>query len=320
MTKARAVEVEELTKRFGDFTAVNRVSFQIEEGEIFGFLGPNGAGKTTVIRMLCGLLVPTSGKGRVLGYDVASQAESIKLRIGYMAQKFALYDDLTAYENLDFYGNIYGVPRRELAGRIRELLVMADLGGRENERVGTLSGGWKQRLALGCSIVHHPSVLFLDEPTAGVDPASRRQFWEMIYGLAGQGVTVFVTTHYMDEAEHCNRVGMMYDGRLIACDEPDLLKAAMPGTLLEIAAEPVAEALSLLTLQPSVQEVVAHGQLLHATLAGNEAAGAAAALRTALDNADIQITSIQAIEPSLEDVFISMIEHERRAQTRAAIE
>ena len=270
--KPLAIEVHELTKRFGAFTAVNQVSFHIEEGEIFGFLGPNGSGKTTTIRMLCGLMTPTSGKGSVLGLDIRSQSEQIKTRIGYMAQKFALYDDLTATENLDFYASVYDLSWKDRGPRVRELIEMAGLAGREKERVANLSGAWKQRLALGCSIVHRPSVLFLDEPTAGVDPVSRRHFWEMIYNLAGQGVTIFVTTHYMDEAERCNRVALMYNGRLIACDEPDLLKSRMPGALVEIDAEPMAAAMDALRGEPGVVEVVAHGSLVHATLAPGAAA------------------------------------------------
>ncbi len=343
--KPCAIEVEALTKRFGDFTAVDAVTFHLEEGEIFGFLGPNGSGKTTTIRMLCGLMEPTTGTGRVLGLDIRTQPDQVKARIGYMAQKFALYDDLTAAENLGFYASVYGVPRKEAPGRVSELIAMAGLTGREGERVSTLSGAWKQRLALGCAIVHKPDVLFLDEPTAGVDPVSRRHFWELIYTLAGRGVTVFVTTHYMDEAERCNRVALMYNGRLVACDEPDLLKARLSGTLLEIEAEPLVEAMDVVRAYPGVQEVVAHGLLIHATLApaadilgaaggmqihasfGVAAAGETAdaadrvrnGLAAALARRAVTVSSIQIIEPSLEDVFISMIDVERRAAARAAL-
>lgn len=318
-TKTRAIEVEALSKRFGDFVAVDRVSFHIEEGEIFGFLGPNGSGKTTTIRMLCGLMVPTSGSGRVLGLDVRRQSEQIKSRIGYMAQKFALYDDLTAAENLSFYADIYGVASAECAGRVRELIAMAGLTGRESERVSNLSGAWKQRLALGCAIVHKPAVLFLDEPTAGVDPVSRRHFWEMIYTLAGQGVTVFVTTHYMDEAERCNRVGLMFDGRLIACDEPDLLKSRLTGAMLEVEAEPLTTAMDILREQPGVQEVLANGLLIHVTLTGRDAQGAMPELALALQTRGVNVTAMAPVEASLEDVFISMIDAERRAAVRAAL-
>ncbi len=233
MSPSNAVEVSRLTKTVGRFTAVREVSFAIPTGEIFGLLGPNGAGKTTTIRMLCGILMPTSGQATVLGFDVARQPEEIKKSIGYMSQKFALYNDLTVVENLDLYARLYGVPRQKRRPRLRELLDMAGLGGHEKERAGTLSGAWRQRLALGCAIVHRPPLLFLDEPTAGVDPISRRQFWNMIYELAGQGVSVLATTHYMDEAEHCNLIGMLYDGRLIALDDPDALKAGRPGDRAE---------------------------------------------------------------------------------------
>ncbi len=237
-----------------------------------------------------------------------------------MAQKFALYDDLTARENLEFYADIYGVPTRECAARVRELIAMAGLTGRENERVSNLSGAWKQRLALACAIVHRPTMLFLDEPTASVDPVSRRHFWELIYSLAGKGVTVFVTTHYMDEAEHCNRVGLMYNSKLIALDEPDVLKAKMPGALLEIDVQPSVEAMEILRQQPQVTEVVAHGLLLHATLERNDVGALIPVLRETLAARGITVTRIEPIEPSLEDVFISMIDTERRAQVRAGIE
>jgi len=320
MPKTCAVEVQDLTRKFGDFTAVNQVTFHIEEGEIFGFLGPNGSGKTTTIRMLCGLLTPTAGAGRVLDLDIRTQSEAIKSRIGYMAQKFALYDDLTARENLDFYANIYDVPRRNVAARVRELIAMAGLVGRENERVGNLSGAWKQRLALGCAIVHRPKVLFLDEPTAGVDPVSRRHFWEMIYTLAGEGVTTFVTTHYMDEAERCNRVALMFDGRIIADGEPDVLKTKMPGALVEIEAQPAVEAMEVLRQFPDVQEVIAKGLLVHATLATLDVSASIPSLTNALITRGIRVARIEPIEPSLEDVFISLIEVERRAHARAAFE
>lgn len=318
MAKARAVEVQHLTKKFGDFTAVHQVTFHIEEGEIFGFLGPNGSGKTTTIRMLCGLLTPTAGTGRVLNLDLRTRSEAIKSRIGYMAQKFALYDDLTARENLDFYANIYGVPLREVATRVRELIAMAGLVGRENERVSNLSGAWKQRLALGCAIVHRPQVLFLDEPTAGVDPVSRRRFWEMIYTLAGEGVTTLVTTHYMDEAERCNRVALMFDGRIIAAGEPDVLKTQMPGVLVEVDAQPIVEAMDVLRQIPEVQDVVAQGLLAHVMLASSDTARLIPTLTDVLTARGIHVARIEPIEPSLEDVFISLIEAERRARVRAA--
>ncbi|NTU84233.1 MAG: ABC transporter ATP-binding protein, partial [Chloroflexales bacterium] len=218
MGAAYAVEAEGLTRRFGGFVAVDNLSLQVEPGEVFGFLGPNGSGKTTTIRMLCGLLAPSAGTGRVLGFDIGRESEAIKARIGYMSQKFSLYPDLRVRENLGFYADVYGVPRRERAARMAELVAMAGLSGREAELTANLSGGWKQRLALACAIVHRPQMLFLDEPTGGVDPEARRAFWDLIYQLAQRGVTVFVTTHYMDEAEHCHRIGLMYGGRLVALD------------------------------------------------------------------------------------------------------
>ncbi len=319
MSKPPAVVVDQLTKTFGTFVAVNHVSFSVEQGEIFGFLGPNGSGKTTTIRMLCGVLSPSEGAASVLGLDLATQTEQIKGQIGYMAQKFALYNDLTARENLEFYADIYGLPSRDRRARVAELIAMAGLEGREKERVSQLSGAWKQRLALGCSIVHRPALLFLDEPTAGVDPSSRRRFWEMIYGLAGQGVTIFVTTHYMDEAERCNRVALMYNSNLLTIDEPDVLKGRMPGLMLEIDARPTTEAMDVLLHQPGVEEVVAHGHLLHATVGAAASASAHARLTGALRDAGIAVERMDTIEPSLEDVFISMIDSERRAQARAAL-
>ena len=314
------VDVQALTKKFKDFTAVDQVTFQVHRGEIFGFLGPNGSGKTTTIRMLCGVLLPTAGEARVLDFDVRKQPESIKPVIGYMAQKFALYNDLSAQENLEFYADIYGVPLRERNARVRELIAMAGLKGREKERVGQLSGAWRQRLALGCSIVHRPQVLFLDEPTAGVDPVSRRHFWELIYTLAASGVTIFVTTHYMDEAERCNRVALMYNSKLLIVDEPDILKTRLAGVLLEVDAQPQGDATEALESLPQVEEVVAHGHVLHAMLAESERESGAARLRAALEAKGVQVSHVEPIMPSLEDVFISMIEVERRAQARAGLQ
>ena len=216
-----AVHVQNLTKRFGDFAAVNNVSFSIPKGEIFGLLGPNGAGKTTTIRMLCGIIDSTEGSGCVLGYDINQQPEEIKKRIGYMSQKFSLYNDLTARENIMFYASIYGVPKEKRKARVAELIEMSGLTGHENELTHNLSGAWRQRLALACAVVHDPPMLFLDEATAGVDPISRRDFWDLIYEMAGRGVSVLATTHYMDEAEYCNMIGMMHRGELIAYASPD---------------------------------------------------------------------------------------------------
>jgi ABC-2 type transport system ATP-binding protein len=219
-----AVEVEDLTRRFGTFVAVDHVSFRVERGEIFGFLGPNGAGKSTTIRILCGLLAPTSGRARVAGFDVGTEPEQVKQRIGYMSQKFSLYDDLTVEENLGFFSGIYGVPRERQPERIRAALLTAGLDARRSEMTRNLAGGWKQRLALGCALLHEPPIVFLDEPTSGVDPLARREFWSLIHRLAEAGHTIFVTTHYMDEAEQCDRLALMYRGQLIALEAPETLR------------------------------------------------------------------------------------------------
>ena len=301
-----AVEAIALTKRFGDFTAVDEVSFQVAPGEIFAFLGPNGCGKTTTIRMLCGILAPTSGSGRVAGFDIVTEADRVKERIGYMSQRFSLYDDLTARENLEFYAGVYQVPARQRQRRIEELIGMAGLNGHEGELAGNLSGGWKQRLALACSIVHSPPILFLDEPTAGVDPVSRRRFWDMIYDLSETGVSVFVTTHYMDEAEHARRVSLMIAGRLIACESPEALKAAaLPGSLLEVECDPLVRALDFLPGVAGVREVAVYGSLLH--LVVDPAGERPLLIRKALEGQGVRVDRIEPVRPSLEDVFISAI-------------
>jgi ABC-2 type transport system ATP-binding protein len=299
------VEALDLTRRFGDFVAVDHVTFQIEAGEVFGFLGPNGAGKTTTIRMLCGILAPSAGTGRVLGYDVARQSEQVKQRIGYMSQKFALYEDLTVRENLAFYAGLYGVPRAERGRRIAELIEMAGLTGRENDLAAHLAGGFRQRLAFGCAIVHRPPILFLDEPTGGVDPNSRRDFWDMIYRFAGQGVTVLVTTHYMDEAERCNTVALIHAGRLVACDTPDALSDRMPGQLLEIECTDPVAALTVVAGLPGVHDVALYGLALHAVVA--DASQAIPQVRQALAAQGIAVGHVEPIRPSLEDVFISLV-------------
>jgi len=224
-----AVVVENLEKRFGGFVAVDRISFQVSRGEIFGFLGPNGAGKSTTIRMLCGILKPTAGRGTVAGFDIRTQPEQIKANIGYMSQKFSLYQDLTVEENIDFYSGIYRIPPEKKRQRKEWVIEMSGLAEHRRSLTSILSGGWRQRLALGCAILHEPPIIFLDEPTSGVDPISRRQFWDLIYDLSGKGVTIFVTTHYMDEAEYCNRLGLIYRGELIALGTPHALKAEMAG-------------------------------------------------------------------------------------------
>ncbi|MCU0494946.1 MAG: ABC transporter ATP-binding protein [Chloroflexaceae bacterium] len=310
MSVAYAVETAGLTRRFGDFVAVNKVSFQVQPGEVFGFLGPNGSGKSTTIRMLCGLIAPTEGSGHVLGLDIASEAEAIRARIGYMSQKFSLYPDLTVHENLRFYASVYGVPRRERAARMAELTAMAGLTGREDSLTSTLSGGWRQRLALACAIVHRPQVLFLDEPTSGVDPEARRAFWDLIYAMAADGVTVFVTTHFMDEAEHCHRIGLMYGGNLIALDTPAGLKRlAVDGEVLEIEGDPQDSARSLIAALPGVYSVAPHGARLHAIV--DNASQRSESILTTLRNGGVVAGHIEQIEPSLEDVFVAMVTAQR---------
>ncbi len=313
MTNAPVVEVCDLVKCFGNFTAVDHISFTVPRGEIFGFLGPNGAGKSTTIRMLCGLLTPTSGSGRVLGLDILRESERIKQRLGYMSQRFSLYEDLTVKENIEFYGGIYGVTNSRLAERKAWVLEMAGLTERQHSTTGELATGWKQRLALGCAMVHEPDILFLDEPTGGVDPASRRNFWELIYRVAEQGVTVFVTTHYMDEAEHCDRLAMIYRGQLIALGSPRELKEnAVQGVLLEAEVEPLMEALAVLETEPAAQDVAIFGNAMHITIA---AAEDEAAVRAAVQRAGITVHTLQPIFPSLEDVFVSLVEQaDRKAE------
>jgi len=295
------VIAENLTRRFGDFLAVDHVSFFIEAGEIVGYLGPNGCGKTTTIRMLLGLLEPSDGKASVLGFDAFRQSEEVRARAGYMSQKFALYDDLTVWENLTFYGGVYGI--REKA-QVEATLTLVGLAGHASELARSLSAGWRQRLALGIALVHHPKLLFLDEPTSGVDPSARRVFWDLIYELAASGVTVFVTTHYMDEAEYCNRVGMMRDGRLLAMDTPADLKAnVLPGDVWEVFGGSLQEGLSVLPNVAGILRVGLAGDHLRAiTQRGMTAEG----LRAALSSAGLAVTSVARGEPTLEDVFLSL--------------
>lgn len=309
--KPNVVEIHELSKRFGPFTAVHSASFDIPQGEIFGLLGPNGAGKTTLIRMLCGLIPPDGGSASVLGLDIAHHAEEIKRRIGYMSQRFSLYNDLTAIENLEFYASVYGVPGGERKQRIRELLDQAGLRGHEKELTRDLSGAWRQRLALACAIAHNPPMLFLDEPTAGVDPVSRREFWDLIYEMAGREVSVLATTHYMDEADYCNTIGMMYRGKLIALASPDTLKEQMAGVLLQVDCDQPLKAVELARSLPFVLDASLHGILLHITV---QDLAARAALKTAFADAAIRVAQIENIIPSLEDVFITMVDQELRQQ------
>ena len=302
---ASSVVVESLVKRFGDFTAVDHVSFETRRGEIFGFLGPNGAGKSTTIRMLCGLLQPTSGRARVAGFDVARQPDAVRQRIGYMSQKFSLYNDLRVGENLRFFAGLYNVDSEVLSERIHWALEMAGLAGREAALTGTLAGGWKQRLALGCAVLHRPPILFLDEPTSGVDPISRRQFWDLIHRMAAEGVTVFVTTHYMDEAEYCNRLALIHRGQLVALGTPTELKQRhMKGELLLVEAEPLARAIEVLSSAPGVLDAAVFGNALH--LVVPQAAPAIPALRRYLEERGLRVGRLEAIEPTLEDVFVSL--------------
>ena len=301
-----AVYVENLTKNFGDFTAVDNVSFAVERGTIFGFLGPNGAGKTTTIRVLLGLLKPTSGRASVLGFDVVKQTNEVKRRIGYMSQRFSLYDDLTVDENLNFYGRTYGVKNRKLRARKEFVLQMAGLEGRERELTRNLSGGWKQRLALGASIIHEPEMLFLDEPTAGVDPISRRSFWDLLYNLSEQGTTIMVTTHYMEEAEHCQSLAFIQRGRIVVQGSPAVIKETkMRGQVLEIDCDDPAAAIPVLRGMETFEEVALYGALVHAVAPDVGALEPKIAAR--LESAGVHVRTMDVIAPSLEDVFISSV-------------
>ena len=308
------IEVENLTKRFGDFVAVDDISFCVKQGEVYGWLGPNGAGKTTTIRLLLGLLKITSGSARVLGYDPSTETKAMQAHVGYMSQLFTLYNDLTARENIRFYGQAYGLRRDELQQRQAEIIEMAGLQGRENTLTANLSGGWKQRLALGCAIVHKPKVVFLDEPTAGVDPISRREFWGLIYAMAKKGVTVLVTTHYMDEAELCQRVGFLSQGRLVALDTPDRLKVTqMRGQVLEVnTPDPERAMRALKSAQASgrlpFDEVAFYGAQIHAVVPDAEAYKQP--VTALLEHEGVKVRGVEWIAPTLEDVFISAVKPE----------
>jgi ABC-2 type transport system ATP-binding protein len=305
------IVVERLGKRFGEFVAVDNVSFTVKRGEVYGWLGPNGAGKTTTIRMLLGLLRPSTGRMRVLGLDPTTQAKEMHSRVGYMSQRFTLYDDLTARENIRFYGQVYGLSGAALRQRRDEIIAMAGLHGRADTLTANLSGGWRQRLALGCAIIHRPEVVFLDEPTAGVDPISRREFWELIYRMAGEGVTVLVTTHYMDEAELCQRVAFLSEGTLIALDTPEQLKALhMRGQVLEIHTADPERAMGVLQRVRAdgglaCEEVAFYGAQIHAVVP--DAGRARPELRALLEGAGISVHEVTWIAPTLEDVFISAV-------------
>jgi ABC-2 type transport system ATP-binding protein len=302
--EAPQVSLHELSKRFGDFTAVNRLTLDVARGEIFGFLGPNGAGKSTTIRMLCGILPPSSGSGTVAGYDINSESEQIKTQIGYMSQKFSLYEDLTVEENIDFYSGIYRIPHEKKLQRKEWVIEMAGLKDHRRARSSTLSGGWKQRLALGCAILHEPPIVFLDEPTSGVDPISRRSFWELIYRLAEEGVTIFVTTHYMEEAECCDRLGFIFGGELIALGTPTQLKREFPGEVVALACEQPFQVLERVESLPGVRHCALFGAGLH--LVVDSAAATIPAIKQALP--ELPLLRLERITPSLEDLFVSFME------------
>ncbi|MBK9209924.1 MAG: ABC transporter ATP-binding protein [Anaerolineales bacterium] len=294
------IVVENLTRRFGDFVAVDHINFEVKAGEVVGYLGPNGSGKTTTIRMLLGLLKPSDGKATVLGYDVFKQSEEIRMRVGYMSQKFAIYDDLTTLENLTFYGGVYGINDK---ARILHTLELVGLNGHENTLTRDLSTGWRQRLSLGIALVHEPKLLFLDEPTSGVDPTARRAFWDLIYQLAEGGVTILVTTHYMDEAEYCERVAVMRDGKLLAMDTPTALKKKIiTGDVWEVYAHPLERGLDILAAMDGVERVGLAGDHLRtiSSQVGKDA------MQSLLMRENISVEKIERGEPTLEDVFLSL--------------
>ena len=297
------VEIKNLTKKFGDFTAVNNISLSVEKGEIFGFLGPNGAGKTTTIKMLCGIMLPTSGQGSVSGYDIISEQDKIKTVIGYMSQRFSLYEDLTVSENLEFFGSIYGLEGGRLRSAIGRVVDMAGIGGRKNELVKNLPGGMKQRLALGGAILHDPPVLFLDEPTSGVDPLMRRNFWDIIYRFSEEGRTIFVTTHYMDEAEHCTRIALVIAGEIIALDSPDALKKNFHQAVYLLATENFLEVFEKIRYLDFVVEAAIFGTDIH--ILCDEHEPVKKKIAGFLREMGISAYAIHRITPSLEDVFVS---------------
>ncbi|MFO1488156.1 MAG: ABC transporter ATP-binding protein [Verrucomicrobiota bacterium] len=302
------IHCDALTKRFGHFTAVDQVSFSVAKGSIFGFLGPNGSGKSTVIRMLCGLLTPSEGRASIAGFDVTRQTDDIKSLIGYMSQKFSLYDELTAHENLNFYGRLYGLRGAALKQRYDELVALTHLEPYLKRRSGQLSGGWRQRLAMACSLMHRPSVLFLDEPTAGIDPVARRELWDLLFEFAGQGMTLFVTTHYMDEAERCSHVGYIHLSKLVVCGEPDDLKALPsvnpPNTRrLDVTCDHVTSGLQAVRRLPGVQAATVFGQSMHLLVDENLSEDF---LRAELAKVHIPHADIRPIAPSLEDVFVAL--------------
>jgi drug efflux transport system ATP-binding protein len=304
----KAIEVVDLTRRFGDFVAVNGVTFDVATGEIFGFLGANGAGKSTTIRMLCGLLAPTSGSARVGGVDVVRDPEGVKRRIGYMSQRFSLYESLTVDQNIRFFGGIYGLNGAKFESRRAFVLEMAGLRGRERTKAAELAGGWRQRLALGCAILHEPPILFLDEPTGGVDPVSRREFWHLIDSLSTSGVSILVTTHYLDEAEHCHRLAIIHAGRLAAVGTAaELRRVFASRPIAEIHASDPVRAMAVLDRLPAVEKTSVFGTAVHAVL-GSPAAAALPAIQRQLEASGVRVDSIAEVQPSLEDVFLDVVE------------
>jgi ABC-2 type transport system ATP-binding protein len=302
---ANSVVVEKLVKRFGGFVAVDNISLSVRKGEVFGFLGPNGAGKSTTIRMLCGLLKPTAGRAEVAGFDIERKPESVRQNIGYMSQKFSLYNDLKVIENLRLFAGLYSVPSVLLKERMDWALSMSNLKGQENLITGTLPGGWKQRLALGCAVLHQPPILFLDEPTSGVDPISRRQFWDLIHHMAAEGVTVFVTTHYMEEAEYCNRLALIFRGKMVALGTPTELKRnSMRGELLLVECDQLGESMDALQKIPGVMDAAVFGNALH--LVVENAATAQREIQASLNGKGIKVDRIAPIRPTLEDAFVSL--------------
>ena len=304
ISQPKVITVEDLTRKFGSFVAVDHISFQVTRGEIFGFLGPNGSGKTTTIRMLLGLLHPSSGRASVLGNDVVHHADAIRRSVGYMSQRFSLYADLTVIENLNFYGRAYRVWGKELVARERAAMELTGLIGMERELTANLAGGFKQRLALAAAVLPQPALLFLDEPTAGVDPVHRRDFWHLLYQLTAQGTTIFVTTHYMDEAEQCHRLAFIHDGRIVAVGTPsDIKERQMRGQVIEIDCDLPAKALDLLRKTDHLEEVALYGRLIHVVV--QDPITQQPVIHTALDAAGVRVNNIQVISPSLEDVFIA---------------
>lgn len=310
-----AVSVQNLEKKFGSFTAVNKINFEVQEGEIFGFLGPNGAGKSTTIRMLCGIISPTSGSGQVGGYDIIKEQHNIKQHIGYMSQRFSLYDDLTVEENINFYSGIYKIPEKEKKKRFEETVHTAGLEGMESFLTAKLAGGWKQRLALGCSLLHKPRIIFLDEPTSGVDPITRANFWGIIKQLSAQGVTVFITTHYMDEAENCNRMVLIYRGTIIAMGTPGEMKTQwMKNEVLEITLSNSQNWLDKVSKIEGIKEAALFGSTIHAVV--YDSVKTIPVIKEVLQKENAGRVEVNKILPSLEDVFVSLIENYDKTETK----